>query len=209
MGNLPGFLRTWITVRYSAKDANGKTHAVSLQVMPDVLALGTDTDWVRIPLTPMVAVRVADAFGCQLPIRKLAQEIAKAATVKLIPLPLSKDRDSPATWWKHHDLIESQRMGATLGALVAGAKKDVVTSNALNERPNRVAIVGWHSPDGSWIQPLTTVHVDWYLDYSHGVRFIHRQMTVDGKSMDLRKVMLDPVLHPLVSDEGPITRPAG
>ncbi len=48
-----------------------------------------------------------------------------------------------------------------------------------------MAIYGWHKPDGTPIQPLTTVHVDWYVDYSHGVRLAKRTVKVDGQSADL------------------------
>jgi hypothetical protein len=88
--------------------------------------------------------------------------------------------------------------------LVSGIKKDVVITNLLSKRPNRVAIYGWHKLDGTPIQPLSTVHHDSYVDYSHGVRLIKRIITIDGKTLDLGSALHSEQLHVLFSDEGPI-----
>ena len=58
--------------------------------------------------------------------------------------------------------------------------------------------------DGIPIQPLYVGHVDWYVDYSHGIRLVKREMTMDGKRVDLEDVLKDPNLCGAVSDEGPI-----
>jgi hypothetical protein len=200
--NIPDFLRTFHKLTLKADG-----HAATLEVMPDYLAVGSDADFVRVPMTPKTAARVADAFGCALPTRKLVDDIYRAAAVKLDPRPLTKDRESSATFLEHHDLIERQRNGKKLGELVAGIKKDVVVSNRVGERPDRVAIYGWHKPDGSPIQPLTIVHVNWYVDYSHGVRLMKRAVTVNGKVRDVRHVLYTRALAPLLSDEGPIAWP--
>ena len=44
------------------------------------------------------------------------------------------------------------------------------------ERPNRVAIYGWHYLNGQPIQPTYAGHVDWYIDYSHGIRPVRRRL---------------------------------
>ena len=98
--------------------------------------------------------------------------------------------------------------GSTNPEKVAGIKKDLVVSNRLAEKPNRVAIYGWHKPDGQPIQPLTTVHAASYVDYSHGLRLMRRTVTVDGKPRDVRHVTYAAGLCHLLSDEGPISRPA-
>ena len=206
-GNIPLFLRTFHPITVTAKDAAGKEHRATFEVMPDYLAVGSDDDFVRIPMGPGTAARIADAFGCALPTRKIVDEVYRAATVKLAPIPLTKDREAASTFLQHHLLIEEQRKASALGALVAGIKKDVVVTNRLAEKPNRVAIYGWHKIDGVPIQPLTIVHVDRYVDYSHGVRLMKRSIVVDGKPVDVRQVLRSPTLHSLLSDEGPILRP--
>jgi hypothetical protein len=206
-GNIPDFLRTFRPITVKAADAAGKEHSAVIEVMPDYLAVGSDTDFVRLPMTPQTAARIADAFGCALPTRKVVDEVYRAATVKLEPRPLTEAREAVATFARHHAIIEQQRAGKSFGGLVAGIKKDLVVTNRLAERPNRVAIYGWHKPDGSPIQPLTIVHVNWYVDYSHGVRLMRRAATVDGSPRDVRQVLYTEPWHRLLSDEGPVTRP--
>lgn len=206
-GNVPEFLRTFQKVTVKAKDAAGKERTVVFEAMPDYLAVGSDADFVRVPMTPQTAARIADAFGCALPTRKIVDEVYRTATVKLEPKPMTENRESAATFLRHNALIEEQRAGKKLGELVAGIKKDVVVSNRLAERPNRVAIYGWHKLDGKPIQPLTIVHVDWYVDYSHGVRLMRRAVVVDGQTRDVWHVLYSADLNPLLSDEGPVTRP--
>ena len=206
-GNVPEFLRTFHKITVKAKDAVGKERTAVFEVMPDYLAVGSDADFVRVPMTPQTAARIADAFGCALPTRKVVDEVYRAASVKLEPKPMTADRERVATFLRHNALIEEQRAGKKLGELVAGVKKDVVVSNRLAEKPNRVAIYGWHKLDGKPIQPLTIVHVDWYVDYSHGVRLMRRAVVVDGKSVDVRHVLYSAELSALLGDEGPVTRP--
>lgn len=205
-GNVPAFSKTFVTVRVSGIDAKGRYHTASYQVAPDYLAVGTDKDFVRIPLTPMAAQPLADFLGCSLPTRKMVDQIYKQADVKLAPKPLTENRDDLATFVQHNQIIEAQRAGRRLGALVGGIK-DVCITNLLQERTHRVAVYGWHQLNGAPIQPLTTVHVDWYVDYSHGVRLVKRAMIVDAQPRDLWDILKDPDLCFLISDEGPITVP--
>jgi hypothetical protein len=158
---------------------------------------------VRIPLTPYTAQLIADITSFVLPTRKIVDEINRSATVKLLPAPLTKDRELLATFLQHHNLIQSQLKGAKAIQFVSGIKKDVVVSRKLSERPDRVAIYGWHQPNGEPIQPLTTVHVANYVDYSHGVRLVDQWCEVDGQPSRVSDILGDPELHPLLSDEGP------
>jgi hypothetical protein len=206
-GNIPEFLRRFQTVESKANDAAGKENAARIEVMPDYLAVGSDADFVRTPMTPQTAAMIADAFGCALPTRKIVDDVHRAASIKLEPKPLTKDRESPLTFLEHHLIIEEQRKGAALGALVSGIKKDVVVSNRLAEKPNRVAIYGWHKAGGKPIQPLYPGHVATYVDYSHGVRLMKRTVIVDGVSRDVRQILLNPDRCVLLSDEGPLLRP--
>jgi hypothetical protein len=203
-GNLPESHRQWQTIRAEFTDPTGKPHTAEYRVAPDYLSVGSDADFVRVPLTPQTAQRIADAFGASLPTRKMVEDITRAATVRLEPQPMTKDREAASVFLQHHRLIEEQ-WGDRPRGLVSGIKKDVVLTNRLGERAKRVAIYGWHHPDGRPIQDLTTVHYNGYVDYSHGVRLVQREVLVDGRPRDIRHVLIDPVLHPLLSDEGPLT----
>jgi hypothetical protein len=206
-GNIPDFLRRFVTLTVRETDAAGKEHTLAYEVMPDYLAIGSDADFVRIPMTPMTAQRIADAFACALPTRKVVDDVYREAAVKLEPRPLTEEREAVKTFVQHQKIIEEQRAGKPLGLLVAGDKKDVVVTNRLTEKPNRVAIYGWHKPDGKPIQPLTIVHRDTYVDYSHGIRLMKRAVLLDGKPRDIRDILRSPELCPLLSDEGPLRVP--
>ena len=136
----------------------------------------------------------------------MVDDIYAAAEVKVEPHPMTRDRDAVETFVQHNDIIEQQRAAKNhkLGRLLAGHKKDVVVSNRLKDSPNSVAIYGWHKLDGKPIQTLYTGHVDWYVDYSHGVRLVKQIMMVDGKSRPVAEVLRDATLSKLLSDEGPI-----
>lgn len=194
-GNLPEFLR---------KPAAVTLGPLTVQVLPDYLAVGSDTDFIRTPLTPLTAQKLADAFGCLLPTKLLVDAIYQQAALTLEPQPLTEAREAASTFAQHSRRIDEQRAGKPLGLLIAGIKKDIVLTNRLKEKPNRVAIYGWHKRDGQPIQPLTIVHKDTYVDYSHGTRLVLRTGLLNGKPCDLPTLLHDPALCKLLSDEGPV-----
>ena len=199
-GNIPSFLRRQNRIAVSIPDSNGTARTIQYDVMPDYLAIGSDRDFVRMPMTPYTAQAFCDAFGFVLPTRRMVGDIWRNASVKVEPRPLTEQRESPLTFLEHHRIIEQQLKGKRRGALVGGIKKDVVVSPMLN-RPDRVAIFGWHRENGEPIQPLYSGHVDWYVDYSHGIRPVRRSMIVDGVRLTFEAILSDPRLRYLVSDE--------
>lgn len=199
-GNIPSFLQKFVPVKAEIKDSMGITHQAVFYVSPDYLSIGTDADWARIPLTPMSAQKIADRFDCFLPTRKMVDLIYEQATVKLEPVPMYAFRDSSVTMWQHHLIIEGLRKGQK--GLIAGIKKDVViTAKIRDAKPNHEAIYGWHRLNGKSIQPLYTGHINWWVDYSHGIRLIYRKIKVDGKEMDYTDVLKNPILQKLLCDE--------
>jgi len=200
-GNMPSFLNRFAAIHTSIKDKKGKTIKATYYVMPDYLSIGTDDDWARIPLAPQTAQLVADKYNCFLPTRKMVNDIYQQATVKLEPVPMFAFRDSTVTMWQHHLVIEGQRKGKR--GLIAGIKKDVVISTRLsgNVKNNRVAIYGWHKTNGQAIQSLYTGHVNWYVDYSHGIRLVYQTIWVNGKAMNYKTVLNNALLKALLCDE--------
>ncbi|HEU4472787.1 MAG TPA: hypothetical protein VFR58_16950 [Flavisolibacter sp.] len=201
-GNIPSFLKHFYPVRTGYRDSlTGKEFEAVFYVAPDYLSLGSDADWARVNLTPRAAQRIADSFGCFLPTRKMVDDIYRSATVKLEPMPLFALRDSSPTMYHHHLIIEGQRKQRK--GLIAGIKKDIVLSGRLSEngKADRVAIYGWHRTDGKPIQPLYTGHVYWWVDYSQSVRLVYRRIKVNGKWMDYKDILADPMLNRLICDE--------
>jgi hypothetical protein len=201
-GNLPSFLEKFVPVHVSVTDSTtGKTIKATYYVAPDYLSVGTNDDWARINITPNAAQQIADSFNCFLPTRKMVDDIYKAAKLKLEPVPMYAFRDSTPTMWHHHLIVEGQRKGRK--GLIAGIQKDVVISGKISRdsRPDRVAIYGWHKLDGKPIQPLYTGHINWWVDYSQGIRLVYRKIKVGNKWMDYTEVLKDKTLQRLLCDE--------
>ena len=205
-GNIPGFLRKFVPITVNAT-INGTPHTAIYYVMPDYLSIGSDDDFLRMPMGPRTATAFADAIGCTLPTRKMVNDIHAAAAVKLAPFPFSPNTyaiDTVNVFQLSHNQIETQwaAAGAVRGTLVSGIKKDVVITALLANNPGKVAIYGWHQLNGNPIQPLFTGHGINYMDYSHGIRLVKRRMLVDGQPMMIEEVLVNPALAPLISDEG-------
>lgn len=203
-GNIPGFLRQLRPVEMMLPGLAGVPVKATMWVMPDYLAIGSDQDFVRVPLGLDAAVRVAREFNCMLPTRKMVDAIHQHAEARLSPrpMPAGAAMTSVAYLLAHNLTIEQQLEGLEPGFLVAGNKKDVVWSRRLSERPGRVAIYGWHDREGRPIQPLSTVHGARYADYSHGIRLVSETVQVDGEHLSVFDVLEDQELAALLSDEG-------
>lgn len=200
-GNMPDFLKRFVRINTSIIDSGGKFISAYYFVSPDYVSIGTNDDWARVPLTSMAAQLIADSLYCFLPTRKMVNTIYTQATVKLEPVPMYAFRDSSITMWQHHLIIEGQRKGKQ--GLIAGIKKDVVLSGKISRdaKPNREAIYGWHKLDGKPIQPLYTGHINWWVDYSHGIRLVYQTIWVNGKPMNYIDVLKNITLQKLLCDE--------
>lgn len=213
-GNVPDFLRTLVPITATAV-INGVGHTITYNVTPDYMAVGSDDDYFLMPMTPLLAQRLASLLDCTLPTRKMIDQIWVAAQVKLAPstIPPSTAMTTVPVFYDHNVAVRQQRAQVLathpLGALVGGTKKDVIISNqsATRPPPPRVCIYGWHRRDGSPIQPLSTVHENTYADYSHGIRLVRNAVAVDGAPMTVQQVLADSVLAALLSDEGIIADP--
>lgn len=202
-GNVPQAHRKLVPVRVTTDGGD-----VVFWAMPEYLAIGSDADWMHIPMTPQSAQRIADALGMALPTPRMVDAIWEQAHVRLAPLPIppSPEMTTVAVFARHSQTLQAQRAGM-LNGLVAGHKKDVVVSRDLASQPGRVAIYGWHQLDGTPIQPLYLGHTADWVDYSHGIRLVSRQVMVGGYPRDLWDVLRDAELATALSAEGPIELP--
>jgi len=214
-GNVPEFLRQLTPVTSSA--TVGQTqHAVTYYVAPDYLAVGSDQDYFLIPMTPLLAQRLADHMSCTLPTRMMVNQIYSAAPCKLAPSPIppSPEMITVPVFAQHDSIVRAQRTAhpAPLGALVGGTKKDVVISNRIYQDlkpsvPRPVVIYGWHQLNGQPIQPLYNGHGETYADYSHGVRLVQDDVLLDGAPASVSNLLQNQELWVLLSDEGLIAMP--
>ncbi len=214
-GNIPDFLRQLVPHEALFNDLNGNPHQVKYWVMPDYLAIGSDTNFCRVPTGPINAQTAADSFGACMPTRKLVDHIYANAAIKLEPVtytPVGNNNEKVEKFIEHNNAIEAQFTGAggILGQLVGGTKKDVVLSNKITDpsRPDHVVIYGWHRLNGVPIQPLTNIHINTYVDYSHGIRLLDSDIIIDGDTTTIQNVLMDEILYKILSDEaGPMIQP--
>ncbi len=208
-GNVPDFLRHLVPVSVGASDSTRRVR-ITVCVLPDYLALGSDADFVLVPMGLRAALEVASHFGFVLPTPKLVDAIYSQAPVKLEPKPLPASDAMRSTLYfvYHNELISRERIAqaAPLGELTSGDKKDLVLTSLLWVHPGRVAIYGWHRATDEPIQPLSTVHGARYADYSHGVRLISSAVYVDGVRRSLEEVLADPALARSLTRDGPLPR---
>lgn len=204
-GNIPDFLRNFSEITV---EANG--HSAKIKVMPDYLALGDNGDFTRIPMDPITAQYIAEKYGCTLPTSKIVDDIeANATKLTFVGGPtiaehvIDPETGMPcsAKWnpkkygayegfWMmtpdfaqaQNDLIEEQHAPRTL---VAGHKKDVVYTPGLTQKRG----VGIYLRG---IQPEAVPHEETYADYSHGIRLVKGEVTIDGQEMDLADALKNP-----------------
>lgn len=205
-GNIPDFLRNFTAINVS----NGINN-LSYLVTSDYLSIGSNSDYVRMPMSPLTAQVVADKYDCSLPTRMIVNTIWKGSFNKLEPKPWGPPFDESMSntyrYGVHSNTIQNQLVGKTPTALTSGHKKDVVLTNALypNNPNRRVAIYGWIQLNGQPIQGLNPAsHDSQYADYSHGIRLVFNDVIVDGVAKRLTDVLSDPKLCSLLSDEGPL-----
>ena len=207
-GNIPEFLKKFVPVKTVQRDSTGRKHKVTFFVTADYLAVGNNLDYFTIPMGPISAQKIADSMGTSLPTPKVVDIIYEKSKLKLEPfnyIPRGNRNETPDILNDHSRVIQAQikASGNMPGIFVAGTKKDIVISSKLSDpkRTHHVTIYGWHRLNGVAIQPPTNVHIDIYVDYSHGVRLISNRVIVDGKEYDYRKLLSDPLLHTLLSGE--------
>lgn len=212
-GNIPDFLRNKVECNFNMLDLAGDTHTVVYQVMPDYLAVGSDSDFVRVPLTPTTAQAIADSFRCFMPTPKLVDATMLRSTGRLDPIPyapVGHNNELVSQFVRHNNDISTAMQNEDIqpGELISGIKKDVVITNRIKNNRNYVAIYGWHYKNNTAIQPLYTGHIKEYVDYSHGIRLISNNMTVDGMQMSAQEVLRDSLLYKCLTRETlPITQP--
>jgi hypothetical protein len=192
-GNIPQFQRQLVPVERKIASGPYKGKLMRYWVLPDYLAIGSDQDFVRVPLN-MNSIRIlAQKLNLSLPTQPMVDDIYAQAQVKLKPttLPSGREMSSVRYFHEHNSLVQNQLQESAWkpGMLVAGHKKDVVQSLRLIKKPQAVAIYGWHRHHGNPIQPLSTVHGAEYADYSHGVRYVSNVVEVNNMVVDLRNVL--------------------
>ncbi|MEW5799034.1 MAG: T9SS type A sorting domain-containing protein [Bacteroidota bacterium] len=209
-GNIPNFLRSLDTIT-TAKTIGSTLYTLEYYATPDYLAIGSDDDYFLMPMTPILAQKIANYLNCTLPTKMMVDQIYSKAQVKLRPQPIPPDADmmNAPRFWQHNDSVKALRtplLGTyPLGSLVGGTKKDVIIDKKIyswlkSSVPKPVVIYGWHQLNGSPIQPTYNGHGETYADYSHGVRLVQRMAKINGAEISLIDIVKDPTYYPLIAD---------
>lgn len=210
-GYTPLWNLTWWPLEFLAPDAEGRERVVHCWVRPDYLSIGTDDQWVYVSCGAITAEAIGKTFGAALPTRALVKRIYAAAPQKLVAEPWGPPYD--ATMMATSRLVAQARKirrqfdarKFSRGVLTEGHLKSVVVGQGIAKNSGQtVGIFGWFRSDGSVIQgPETNFHSHEvvYCDYSHGIRFVKEEVKIDGQADSYSRVLLDPLLACLFSDE--------
>jgi len=207
-GNIPNFLRQLVPIQLRPQSVDAARIDVIICAAPDYLAIGSDEDYLLVPMRLGTALLSAHDLGFTLPTPRMVDAIYAQAAAHLVPQQLPAGNEMRATTYSvhHNAMVSEQRatLGVELGDLIAGDKKDLVLTNRLRSHLDRVAIYGWHSANGRPIQPLSTVHGWRYADYSHGARLVSTDIFVNGQRQSIFRALQDSRLARALSDEGAI-----
>ncbi len=211
-GNVPSFQRTAVPVTDTVQIA-GVDRTVTIFVLPDYLCIGNDSDYFYVPMTPLLAQRLADTLRSILPTARMVDRIYRRAAIKLRPQPIPPDTlmTGMPRFIQHNDSVRTLLPRRRSGVLTAGHKKDIILhakiySELRPHRPRPVVIYGWHRSENDPIQPPNNWHQETYVDYSHGVRLIAERGLLDGKPVLLKEILRDEQLYHVLS-ETPLPRP--
>ncbi len=214
-GNVPSFSRTLKPLKIN-RTINGKIFQLIIFVTCDYMAIGSDMDYLYIPMTPSTAQYLADKLDCILPTKKMVDIIYSKAGIKLRPQPIPpSDKMTTVPVFEQHTDSVSQQLNersiiCSSDPVIAGHKKDIIISKKIYSADrdfSRVVIYGWHSGENQPIQPVYDGHDAKYADYSHGVRLISRTALINGEPMKIEDILSDERLCVLLSDEGVISKP--
>jgi hypothetical protein len=160
-GNVPAFLRTLVPVT-AAEGTDRATYFVT----PDYLAIGSDGDYFLTPMTPYTAQRIADRLDCTLPTPRMVDAIygqARGEANALAHPAVARDDDRARLPPASRD---SARPAPGRAARRPGHRAQEGRRHREHgpRRAGKVAIYGWHRPDGRPIQPLYAGHAASWVD---------------------------------------------
>jgi hypothetical protein len=214
-GNVPPFSRTLrpLKVKYTI---GADPYKLIFFTVCDYMAIGSEQDYLYVPMTPSAAQYLADQLDCTLPTKKIVDIIYAESGIKLHPQPIppSEKMTTVPVFNQHTDSIKQQILltgyDRSADRIIAGHKKDIIISNKIystNRDYKPVVIYGWHLSENNPIQPVYNGHDDQWADYSHGVRLISNLAWINGDSVNVRKILQDAELSILLSSEGIIGKP--
>lgn len=192
--------------RFKAIQVNRGRDRLVYWVMADYLKLGTDDDSLLAPLSWTSVRELAAEWKLLLPTAKMVNQIYQQSQRILFPRAYPPSDDMRSTeWFVNHNQWIRDRQGFDLHEfpLIAGHKKDLVVSKRLLKQPKKLALYGWHNiGNGTAIQPQSLWHGEYYVDYSHGIRFVWPKAELNGKEVSLADLLNNFLYADMISFEG-------
>lgn len=205
-GNIPEFLRTFCEVSITYKNNN-----IVIYVLPDYMCIGSDEDYVRMPMSAKTGQRLASIFDCMLPTKRMVDIIWKNAPNKINQSPMGPPYDATMQSMQrlrdHNSKIELEMQNKDKSLLTAGHKKDIILDNALapNNPNKRISIYGWQGTSGISIQgpkPQSSAHAENYQDYSQCIRLVSNTCKLNGNMVNINQILDDKDLSYALNEDG-------
>ena len=195
-GNVPSFCRPENMKPITMTGTDGTK--VTFRTSADYIAIGSNDDYVRVPMTPILAQALSQKYNWGLPTASMTDTIYNQATIRLTGEGLvSTQQDQMQMQGNAFIQRHNQKIEAQLGpdghtrlvngqALVAGHKKDVIISRYAIDHPGSLDFRGLYM-NGKPIQH-NPAHEDTYRDYSHGFRPVDGNIIVTDPSGKTRSI---------------------
>lgn len=211
------FEARWTNLSYSI---GGKS--VVLNIMEDALKI----DGVRVNVSATLQQQLADIFDASLMTAQVADLAYINATRRITPSPMAIST-SNVSMIKHSSNIDAKltKLGISEG-LIADPGKHWILDKKLDLLPGRACNYGWHFAGNSYqgivgfpvaskfnllgskpvkvIQPNATAHDALHTDYSQICQLVSQICWIDGIEKRFCELLIDPILAPLVSHQGPL-----
>lgn len=208
IGNVPDHFKQFETIRVES----GKGNVLEMQVARHGLRIGTDADYVEVPLDGPTAMAAAEIYGCTLPTPWISDQIHTAAEANggIVPfisapeiakrLSIEWNPNKPdGNWMRSAEFVAErnrmlreycQKHGITDEQLTYGYHKDITHPLPGTTKPGMLEIYGGCYASGDRVQPISGgFHGAKYFDYSHQARFIRATIKINGKVMNISDFM--------------------
>jgi hypothetical protein len=224
-GAVPDFLRTFVGVAIAGSVSHVK-YEIVFYAAPDFLSVGSDFDWMRVPLSVPAEQWALDYHGCVHPTKPMARAIYAGT-------PKGQRIDMLGSWGQtsgsmggltstrafvgYHDNVESRRKpDHALGQLTSGLMKDVIISTPSMMKLGRVMFWGgvpstgtpFHGSGGDSGLTVPDHMIAVHNEYAMGLRLCHKKLFVrkaggDWVEKSLADVLADPVEGEVLRADSP------
>ncbi|MEM6532686.1 MAG: peptidoglycan-binding protein [Myxococcota bacterium] len=191
-GNVPDHVRSLVPVTVGRHGME-----VTFYTLPDVISIGSNDDYVAIPMNRVSAERIAARLGMMLPTPQMVDDRWDQADYRFVPASLGGAATARISAYREHNAM-LQREG-TEGSLVGGMAKVYVTDS--ESELGHIGYYGWMRANGTPIQPSYDAHNRNYADYSHGALLSSLFVHIDGVAYSVHDLLRHPTMHRLISHE--------